>query len=236
MAISFLIALFFSIGFFIESIIGFGGALITFSVLGFFMDVKEMVIIGLYIGSCSSIYIFITDHRSFSKKIFLQSMPICFLGTMIGTLIFSNIDSQTMLTLFGAFSIILSAKVIFFDKIKFPTLFRNVLLLAGGISSGLFGIGGPFIVNALKDTFKGKSELRSTMAGIFVAMNSVRIIQLLIQKEIRLEIFVNTWWTIFPVLIAIYFGYKAHLKISETFFKKMIGAMTLFSGIVFLFK
>jgi uncharacterized protein len=236
MLIPLLIALSFSIGFFIESIIGFGGGLIAYSILGFFMDIKKMVIIGVYIGSCASAYILITDHRSFSKKIFFQSMPICFLGTMIGSLIFSNIDSQTILILFGAFAIILSAKVIFFDKIQFPTLFKNALLLTGGFSTGLFGIGGPFIVNALKDTFKGRSELRSTMAGIFVAMNVVRIIQLSIQGEIRLELFADTWWTVIPALIAIYFGYKAHLKISEVFFKKMVGAMTLFSGIVFLFK
>lgn len=236
MLLPILIASLFSLGFFIESIIGFGGGLIAYSILGFFMDVKKMVIVGLYIGTCSSTYIFMTDHKSFSKKIFLQSMPICFLGTMIGVLIFSNIDSQTMLTLFGAFAIILSAKVIFFDNMKFPALLRNALLLTGGISTGLFGIGGPFIVNALKNTFKGKSELRSTMAGIFMAMNFTRIIQLSIQNEIHLESFKQTWWTVIPVLIAIYFGYQLHLRISEAFFKKMVGAMTLFSGIVFLFK
>lgn len=236
MLIPLLIALFFSIGFFVESIVGFGGGLIAYSFLGFFMDIKQMVLVGLYIGTCASLYILITDHKSFSKKIFFQSMPICFLGTMIGTLIFSKIDSKTMLILFGALAIILSAKVIFFDKIKFPALLKNTLLLAGGLSTGLLGLGGPFIVNALKDSFKGKSELRTTMASIFVAMNIVRTIQLSIQGEINLELFKDTWWTLIPVLIAIYFGYKAHLKISETFFKKMIGAITLFSGIVLLFK
>jgi len=236
MLISLLIAAIFSISFFIESIVGFGGGLIAYSMLGFFMDIKKMIILGLYIGSCSSAYIFITDHKSFSKKIFMNSLPICLLGSMIGALIFSNIDSQTMLTLFGAFSIILSAKVIFFDNIKFPALFQNLLLLIGGISTGLFGIGGPFIVNALKDTFKGKSELRSTMAAIFVAMSVARATQLSLQGEISFATLENSWWVIIPVLAAIYFGYKLHLHISEVFFKKLVGAMTLFAGIVFLFK
>ena len=236
MLMSLLIAAIFSAAFFIESIIGFGGGLIAYSMLGFFMDVKQMVLIGLYLGNCASAYILITDHKSFSKKIFMNSLPICALGTMIGALIFSNIDSKTMLTLFGAFAIILSAKVIFFDNMKFPALLRNVLLITGGVSTGLFGIGGPFIVNALKDTFKGKSELRSTMAAIFIAMGMVRWIQLSIQGEIHAGLFTSTWWVVFPVVAAIYFGYQLHLRISEAFFKKMVGAMTLFSGIVFMFK
>jgi len=236
MLFSLLITLVFSFGFFIESIVGFGGSLISYSILGFFMDIKHMVIAGLYIGTCASCYIIFTDSRSFAKKIFIANFPICFFGTLIGALIFSLINSQTMLVLFGAFAIILSTKVVFFDNIKFPHFMKNSLLFLGGISTGLFGIGGPFIANALKDYFKGKSELRSTMAVIFVALNVVRFIQLSIAGEISYEFVEKIWWTIFPIIGAVYLGYHVHLKISENFFKKMVAAMTLFSGIVFLFK
>ncbi len=233
---SIFLAIFFSIGFFVESIIGFGGGLIAYSILGFLMDIKSMVLAGLYIGGLSSLYILYTDHKSFSKKIFLKSFPVCFFGTLLGAFIFGNIDEKTMLTLFGAFAIILSAKVMFFDNLKFPPFFRDVLLLIGGLSTGLFGIGGPFIVNALKDTFKGKSELRSTMAALFVALNACRAVQLGIQGDLPLALFKDIWWTIIPVFAAAYLGYHVHLKVSEAFFKKLIGAMTLFAGIVFLFK
>jgi len=236
MSIPLLIAITFFAGFFIESIIGFGGGLIAYSILGFFMDIKHMILAGLYIGTCSSIYIFITDHKAFSKKLFLGALPICLFGTMLGVLIFSTLSSQIMLTMLGALSIILSAKIVFFDDVKFPRIFRNILLLIGGISHGLFGIGGPFVVNALKDEFKNKSELRTTMAVFFVTLNIVRFFQLSIQNEIHASLFLDIWWVIFPVFIAIYYGFKAHVKISEKIFKKLIGAMTLFSGIVFLLK
>lgn len=236
MTIPLLIATAFSLGFYIESIIGFGGGLIAYAILGFFMDIKSMVLVGLYIGTCASAYIIITDHKSFSKKVFLSSLPVCFLGTIIGVLIFTKIDSKTMLVIFGALSIILSTKIIFFDDLKFPNLFKNALLSIGGISHGLFGIGGPFVVNAVKGEFKNKSELRTTMAVFFVSLNIVRFIQLFLQKTISIGFFSEVWWTIFPVFIAIFFGFKAHLKISESVFKRMIGAMTFFAGIVFLFK
>ena len=236
MSISVLIAIAFSLGFFIESIIGFGGGLIAYAILGFFMDIKQMVLCALYIGTCSSTYILITDHKSFSKKIFLTSLPICLIGTLFGSYVFSKINSNIMLILFGALSITLSIKVLFFDDVKFPKLFRNGLLSIGGISHGLFGIGGPFVANAIKDDFSNKSELRTTMAVFFVSLNVIRFCQLSIQQEIHSSLFKEIWWTIIPVFISIYAGFKAHLKISENIFKKLIGAMTLFSGIVFLFK
>src|SRR3989338_5170070 len=228
MTIPLLIAIAFSLGFFIESIIGFGGGLIAYAILGFFMDTKNMILSGLYIGTCASAYILITDHKSFSKKIFFLSLPVCFLGTIIGVIIFTKLNSETILLIFAILSIILSIKVIFFDKIKIPKLFKNLLLSIGGISHGLFGIGGPFVVNAVKEEFKNKSELRSTMAVFFVALNIVRFCQLFIQKTITIGFFTDVWWTIFPVFIAIFFGFKAHLRISENIFKKLVGTMTFF--------
>ena len=236
MSLPLLIAISFSLGFFVESIIGFGGSLIAYAIAGFFIDIKQMILVALYIATCSSIYILITDHKSFSKKIFLQSLPICLLGTMIGVFIFTRVSSQAVLTSFGALSIILSAKVIFFDDVKFPKPLRTLLLLIGGVSQGLFGIGGPFIANSLKNEFKSKSEMRTTMATFFIALNILRFAQLSLNNELHYEQFKDIWWVIAPVFVAIYFGFKAHLRISETFFKKMIGAMTFFSGIVFLLK
>ena len=236
MLIPLLIAISFSAGFFIESIIGFGGGLIAYSFLGFFMDIKQMVLAGLYIGTCASTYIVITDHKSFNKQAFISALPTCFLGTIVGVFIFSKLSSQAMLLTFGILAITLSVKVIFFDHLKFPRIFRSSLLAIGGVSHGLFGIGGPFVVNALKDEFKNKSELRTTMAAFFVTLNIFRFIQLIMQNEIHSELFAQIWWVIFPIFIAIYFGFKAHLKISEAFFKRLIGAMTFFAGIVFLLK
>jgi uncharacterized protein len=225
-----LIATFFSFGFFIESIVGFGGGLIAYSLLGFFIDIKTMVIAGLYIGTCSSSYIFYTDYKSFNKKVFLKALPFCFVGTTIGVLIFSNFTSTTLSLILGILLVFLSARIIFFEKLSLSKIFKNKLLLIGGISQGAFGIGGPFIVNALQKDFKNKSELRTTMSMFFVSFNIVRIIQLSIQGQINLAFIGQIYWAIIPILIAIYFGFKIHLKINEKILKKMIALITLLGG------
>ncbi|NBV06010.1 MAG: sulfite exporter TauE/SafE family protein [Proteobacteria bacterium] len=236
MSVTILIATSFSLGFFVESIIGFGGGLIAYAILGFFMDLKEMILCGLYIGTCSSTYIAYTDYKAFNKKIFLNLLPFCLTGTILGVLIFSKFSSQSLSLTFGILLILLAIKTIFFDKISFPKFFRNQLIFIGGICHGAFGIGGPFFVNALKNNFKNKSELRTTMAVVFVFFNLIRFLQLGLQNQIKADFFIAIWWVVIPVFAAIKLGHLVHLKVSEEIFKKCIGLMTIFAGLKFLVK
>lgn len=236
MTIALLIATCFSLGFFIESIIGFGGGMIAYATLGFFMNIKEMILVGLYIGTLSSAAIIFSDYKKVSKKIFFSSIPICFLGSYVGVNAFTAISLQFMTIALGAMLIVLSIKTIFFDNIKVPKYYKNSLLLTGGISHGLFGIGGPFFVNALKPEFKSKSELRVTLALFFVTFNLVRFFKLTAQGDLDPGFFLDIWWTVIPVFFTIYLGFKVHVKIDEKLFRKGLSYMTLFAGTVFLFK
>ncbi len=236
MLIPILIATSFSLGFFIESIIGFGGGLITYSILGFFMNLKDMVLAALYVGTCSSFYIFYTDFKSFDVKIFRSILPISLLGTVLGVFIFSKFSSEILSLIFGILLIILAIKILFYDRYILPKFFKSKLIFIAGIIQGSFGIGGPFWVNALKNDFKNKSSLRTTMAMIFIFFNIVRAIQLTIEGEIKPEFFAKIWWVMIPVFLAIRLGYVVHLKVSEDFFKKLIAVMTIFAGFKFLIK
>lgn len=236
MSIILLIATSFSLGFFIESIIGFGGALIAYSILGFFMDLKGMVIAGLYIGTLASLYIFYTDYKSFDKTIFLKTAPLAILGTIIGVFIFSKLSPQVLSLGFAIILITLSSKIFFFDNINLPNFLKKKLILIGGIAQGAFGTGGPFFANALKENFQNKSALRTTMAAFFVSFNIIRFIQLSLQQELKIDFLLSIWWTIIPVFVAIKLGHFVHLKISESFFKKLIAIITFLSGIKFLTK
>ena len=234
MSVAILIATFFSLGFFVESIIGTGGGLIAYSFLGFIIDIKEMILAGLYIGTCSSSYIAYTDHKSFNKKLFISIIPLCLLGTMIGVFIFSKFSVSMLAGLLGLLLLLISIKTMYFDHLILPKIFKSKLLFIGGISHGAFGIGGPFVINALRKDFKNKSELRTTMAVYFAAFNFIRIIQLSIQGQIHLDFLSKIWWTVIPVFIAVKLGHKVHLKISEEFLKKMIAILTFLAGLKFL--
>ncbi|MES2676709.1 MAG: sulfite exporter TauE/SafE family protein [Pseudomonadota bacterium] len=234
MFIPLIIAISYCLGFFLESMLGFGGGLIAYAILGFFIDVKQIVLAGLYIGTCASAYIAISDWQSFDGKNFFSKLPICLAGTIIGTFIFGYINAGSLAFWLGVLLIFLSLKITFFDKIKLPRIFEAKLLLIGGIAHGMFGMGGPFVVNALKDNFKNKSHLRTTMAVFFVFFNIIRFTQLSITGNLDWHLIDSIWWAVIPVFMAIKLGHIFHLKISEAQFKKMIALITICSGIKFL--
>ncbi len=229
-----LITISFCIGFFMESIVGFGAGLVAYAILGFFMDVKQMILAALYIGTLCSLHIALSDLKSFEKKNFFPKLPLCVIGVIIGVFMFSSFSSQTLRIVLGTLLIILAVKIIFFEHIKFPKIIKNKLLLIGGISQGMFGMGGPFIVNALRSDFKDKSHLRTTMAVFFVFFNIIRFTQLQIHNELDWKLIGSIWWSIIPIFICIKLGHKVHLKISEEHLRKLIAIITVLSGIKFL--
>ncbi len=231
-----LIGLIFCIGFFVESIIGFGGTLVAFAILGFFVDIKELILMAIYVASCASIFVVASDYKSFSKAIFLKSFPFCLLGTVIGATFFAQNTSQVIIFSFGLFLIFLAAKTIFFDNIKLPKHFSNLVLTIGGISQGVFGIGGPFFAIALKEKFKNKSEMRATLATFFITFNLIRVCQFSFQDTLSFDIFFSLWWVAAPLAIAIHLGHLVHKKLSEGAFKKIVAFLAIFSGVEFLFK
>ncbi len=232
----FLIGLIFCLGFFIESIIGFGGTLVAFAILGFFVDIKELILMAIYTATCASIFVVASDYKAFSKTIFLKSFPFCLMGTIIGAVFFVHNSSQVIIVAFGLFLLFLAAKTMFFDNIKLPKHFSNLVLAIGGISQGVFGIGGPFFAIALKDKFQNKSEMRATLAMFFITFNVIRICQFSIQKTLTFDIFFKLWWIAAPLAISIHLGHLVHKKISESAFKKIVAFLATFSGIEFLFK
>ncbi len=228
------IALAFATGFFIESVVGFGGGLVAYFFLSFFTDVKTMIMAGLYIGSCSSGYILATSYKSFNFKFIKNSLPLVLTGTIIGVTAFSYLPMAIISTIFAITLGLLAIRIIFFEKLVFNNFIRNKLMFFGGISQGAFGIGGPFWANALEDKFSSKSELRATMAGFFVIFNIARWLQLYFSNQLNYNFFAKIFWVIIPVFIAIRLGYICHLKISNQWFRKLIGYLTLFAAFKFI--
>ncbi|MES2678100.1 MAG: sulfite exporter TauE/SafE family protein [Pseudomonadota bacterium] len=231
-----LIGAIFCSGFFIESIIGFGGSLVAFSILGFFIDIKELILMAIYTATTASIFVLASDHKGFDQNIFFKSFPYCLVGTIIGAVFFVNNDSRIIIIAFGLFLIFLAAKTMFFDNIKLPKHFSNLVLTIGGISQGIFGIGGPFFAIALKEKFKNKSQMRATLAIFFIFFNLIRICQFSLQGTLTADVFFKLWWIAAPLAISIHLGHLVHKKISESAFKKIVAILATFSGIEFLFK
>ena len=225
----------FFIGFFIESIFGLGGTIISMTILSFFIDIKTLIFLGIFAGTTASIFVLITDYKNLSFKKFLHMTLYAFLGVILGAISLNIISSETLLKLFAIFLIIFSLHSIFGNKLNIPKFLEKILLFLSGVIHGLFGTGGPFVVAAMKENFQNKSELRSTLALFFITFNLVRSIQYFQQNSFDFSSIQNYWLIMPCVALAIILGYFIHVKISEKWFRTGISFLLLLSGVTFLF-
>ena len=237
MDISLIVAIVFFIWFLIVSIFGFWGLILSFTILSFFMDTKEMIFVGLYASTIAQFFVVCTDPKSFSKTEFLSIFPTALIATIIGVFIFTFFSSILLLKIFAVFLMILSIKSLFFDTIKATNKYiKHILLFIGGILQGIFGTWQPFAVMAMKNSFKNKSELRTTMSAFLVIFNIIRSIQLGIQGNFEYEPILQYWWLPLILLAAVIIGHRIHVKCSEYYFKLGIDILILFCSIVLLLK
>ena len=241
-----LIAGCFTIGFFFESIFGFGGGIIAYSILSFFIDLKTAIIAGFYVGTLSSLIIILTSYQHFEKKIFNKTVIISVFGSIVGVFCFVYFPVKILSLIFGVLLIFIALKNLFLEKKIDPQIEQELrnkkfgflkikLIFIGAMAQGAFGTGGPFIVNALKYHFANKSSLRTTMSAYFLFCNFVRLPILIYKNEFNFDFFYKIYWIIIPVFMAIWLGHKVHLKISPHHFKIGIGIITLIAGLKFLF-
>jgi len=219
-------------GFFIESIFGFAGSIISLAILGFFVDIKTLVTLILYVSTVASLLVVSTDLSSFSKKEYFSMAKLAIPGAIIGALLFNYLSSEALLKILAIFLLGLGFKSFFEPKLK--SNFKNLLLFISGIIHGVFGLGGVVAIGTMKNSLANKSQVRVTFAIFFITLNFIRAIQYLIQSTVDTTEIIKFWWIPAPLYCAIWLGHKVHLKISEHLFKKGISILLLTSGIFFL--
>lgn len=217
----------------IESIFGFGGTVIALAALGIFYDFKEMIPLAIYASLISSSVIILSDYKSIDLTVLKKIFPFVAVGTIAGAAIFYVTSGEVLMRLFAAFIIYNSYRTLFSKPLHFTTLFKRILLFLGGIVHGMFGTGGPIILMAIKDSFYGKSNLRASMAVVFLVFNILRISHLYFFTDFPMGTIFEMWWLVFPLTLSILIGYKIHLSVSEKVFSKGLSILLLIVAIKF---
>ncbi len=233
---TYLITLAFSIWFFLESIFWLAWTIISFWILWFFVDIKTLIFLWVFAWMIASIFILISDYKSFSKehffKMILPALPWCLLWAFL----VDRLSSMLLLKIFSLFLIFYSLNSLFWKNINFNNITKNILLFFSWILWWLFWTWWPFAVMAMSNDFKYKSQLRSTFAVFFILYNIVRGLQYQIQWTFDF-IEIKEYWIVFiPMILAIFLWHKIHIRISENNFKKWIWILLFIAWISFLFK
>lgn len=224
------------VGYFIESIFGFGGTIILLTIVSNFIPIKSVVILALVASVSASSYIILQSKAHINKNLLLRILAISILGVFLGVYLVDVLESEMLFKIFSAILIIYGLYGFFKPDLKFTDWLKKLIIFLGGVAMGLFSTGGPLILMGIRQEFANKQELRATMACYFLTTNIFRFIQLTIQKVefgLSYEIYLVT---IALVWFAIFLGYKLHLKLPEEKFNKGLNFMFALIGFFYLIK
>ena len=219
----------------IESIFGFGGTIIFLGISGFFFDFNSLLKLAMIVGLSSGLAVLIQSYKYVSLSHLIKILIYTIPGALIGTYFISYFASDILIKIFAIILIIYGCFNLFFPDIKFPQFLKNFFVILGGFIQGIYTIGGPFVLMGYKDYFSSKQELRSTMAGYFFIINSLRAIFFVFLGGSYIEIVKIYYPIALLVMLSVWLGYFIHKQIPEILFKKLIIIAITLIGVLILF-
>ncbi len=219
----------------IESIFGFGGTIIFLGISGFFFDFNSLLKLAMIVGLSSGLAVLIQSYKCVSLKHLIKILIYTIPGALIGTYFISYLASDVLIKIFALILIVYGCFNLFFPDIKFPQFLKNFFVILGGFIQGIYTIGGPFVLMGYKDYFSSKHELRSTMAGYFFIINSLRAIFFVFLGGSYLEIVKMYYPIALLVMLSVWLGYFIHKQIPEILFKRLIIVAITLIGVFILF-
>ena len=219
----------------IESIFGFGGTIIFLGISGFFFDFNSLLKLAMIVGLSSGLAVLIQSYKYVSLKHLIKILIYTIPGALIGTYFISYFASDVLIKIFALILIVYGCFNLFFPDIRFPQFLKNFFVILGGFIQGIYTIGGPFVLMGYKDYFSSKQELRSTMAGYFFIINSLRAIFFMFLGGSYLEIVKIYYPIALLVMLSVWLGYFIHKQIPEILFKKLIIIAITLIGVLILF-
>jgi uncharacterized membrane protein YfcA len=120
------------------------------------------------------------------------------------------------------------------SKLKLNPIVLNIILFLGGIIHGAFGTGGPFIIIYAANAIPKKSNFRATLCTLWLALNTVIITKNFATGAINRNVIILLL-VCMPFLFAgMLIGNKAHNKVDDKLFTRLVYAVLLLSGLFML--
>ncbi len=225
---------------FLEGITGFGCTALALPFCILIVGIKLAVPSLVLLAWLLALMIVLADYKNIVWKEYLRILSFVGLGLPIGIMIYSYLPENLLKKLLGGFMILVALRGLYLSlggisKIKLNKVVLSIILFLGGIVHGAFGTGGPFIVIYAANALPNKSNFRATLCMLWVTLNGV-----IITKNLAYGVLSKDIWILFlvslPFLLGgMLLGNKAHNKVDDKIFIKLVYSVLLLSGIFMFF-
>ena len=229
----FLVILF---GVFVQSLVGFGGTLITMP-LGILLmgpDVTKPVM--TFVAWITGGAVLITDYKYINWKELGKMIAVMLPCVLAGLWVMGKVQMNFLLIIYGVVIVCIGVKKLFFPAKRTPsTAVQNTALGLAGVMQGLFVSGGSFLAVYAVERLPEKREFRATVNAVWAILNIVMIITYFTGGKVDRQVLTMGAIATVPTLAGIWLGGVFAKRVRQQTFLKLIYLILIVSGAVLLF-
>ena len=221
---------------------GFGAAA-AMPLLGLVVPIKILVPAWSLLGAASSIALVAREYRQVALRELVHTIPSGLVGIAIGLTVFKLLDARALTVGLGVLVIAYGVYVLWGARRPAghmplpPRLVAPLAGILGGAVGTTFGTMASIFYAIYFDAIKlAREHFRATMSAMILALSVMRIVGYFAVGEFSLEVL--AWFAVtFPLmLIGIVIGDRFYTGLSDTTFRRLIGAVLIVSGAALLVK
>jgi uncharacterized membrane protein YfcA len=212
---------------------GFGAALVSMPLATHVVSLQFALAVFAIADIANSFSIGLEKPRNAVRAEYLRLVPMILVGTAAGVTVLVNLPRATGMLLLGAFVIAYAVYALFRHASQRVISRRWAWLagFAGGVTSSLFGAGGPPYVIYLSQRGLSKEEFRATLGLVTMTSISLRVVAFLITG---LLLDPSVWMAALVVvpaaLAGIWLGKQIFRRLPRELLMRLVAVLLLGSG------
>lgn len=229
-----LLALFILFAYTVEAVTGFGSIVIALSLGALLMPVPQLLPILVPLNILMTGWLTFRLRRQIDRSLlFRRILPLMLAGTVLGYVLLPWLSEQWLKPLFGLLIVWFAGRELWRLRHNRPVQHRPwltpPLMLAAGVSHGLFASGGPLLVYALAGTSLDKARFRATLISVWFLLNSALTVAFLLDGRL-LPALPTVAWLALLLPVGVWLGERLHRQVDELLFRKAVYGLLLITG------
>ena len=233
-----LLAVFILFAYTVEAVTGFGSIVIALSLGALLLPVPQLLPILVPLNILMTGWLGWRLRRLIDVQLLLtRILPLMGAGTLIGYLLLPWLDERWLKPLFGMLIIGFAGRELWRLRhnrpVQHPRWLTPPLMLAAGVTHGLFASGGPLLVYALAGTTLDKARFRATLITVWFVLNSGLTLAFLLDGRLHAALpDIALLALLLP--LGIWLGGVLHQRVDELRFRKLVYLLLLLTGSLLL--
>lgn len=221
------------LGALIFGITGFGAALVTIPLATHFVPLPFALALFALGDLAMAFSVGLENPRNAVRREWTRLVPMILVGTALGVTLLVNLPRQAGMLLLGLFVFSYALYSLLGRRAAtiIPSGWAWIAGLAGGITSTVFGAGGPPYAIYLSQRGLTKEQFRATMGFATMTSISLRVVAFLLTGLLlRLDVWLGAAAVVPAAFIGIAVARRVFSRISREALMRVVGVMLLASG------